>query len=402
MTRALGSIRPHHVDRLRAIVARHLGLAFDETKTTLLEDVLQRRARQADQSVEGFLASLEVGAPRQLRALAPELTVGETYFFRNAEQFRAFAEAVLPGRMRARRSRPAAAGAVGGLRFGRGGLLARDPAARAPARSRLAGDLVAVDVNPVALERAARGAVLGLGAARDAAGHRAPLVPGGGPRAGPDRRARARVTFAERNLIDDDAQLWAPEAYDVVFCRNVLMYFTPEGARERRRCASVGRSLRAATSSWATPRRCAGCRTTFTSATPTARSTTSAATRPAPRRSVALPSRHRGPRAATRRGHLGRARSRAPRPASRPSRRRDAGRPRLRRPPRRRRARTSDRRSSCCSRSASPRRSTTSRRSRRTPRPIPTRCSCTPCCSPTPAASPRPRRRARGCSPSTR
>jgi chemotaxis protein methyltransferase CheR len=29
-----------------------------------------------------------------------------------------------------------------------------------------------------------------------------------------------------------DAALWAPDAYDVVFCRNMLMYLTPDGARQ--------------------------------------------------------------------------------------------------------------------------------------------------------------------------
>jgi len=42
---------------------------------------------------------------------------------------------------------------------------------------------------------------------------------------------RASVTFEERNLIDDDPGLWQSGVYDVVFCRNVIMYFAPEQAR---------------------------------------------------------------------------------------------------------------------------------------------------------------------------
>jgi hypothetical protein len=38
----------------------------------------------------------------EIGALAQELTVGETYFFRNHEQFQALAEVVLPARVRAR------------------------------------------------------------------------------------------------------------------------------------------------------------------------------------------------------------------------------------------------------------------------------------------------------------
>ncbi|MEO8796626.1 MAG: CheR family methyltransferase, partial [Polyangiaceae bacterium] len=38
---------------------------------------------------------------------------------------------------------------------------------------------------------------------------------------------RSMVTFYERNLTRDDPQIFAPELYDVIFCRNVVMYFTP-------------------------------------------------------------------------------------------------------------------------------------------------------------------------------
>jgi chemotaxis protein methyltransferase CheR len=40
------------------------------------------------------------------------------------------------------------------------------------------------------------------------------------------------VTFDERNLAIDDAELWQAQSYDVIFCRNVLMYFTPEVMRQ--------------------------------------------------------------------------------------------------------------------------------------------------------------------------
>jgi chemotaxis protein methyltransferase CheR len=44
-------------------------------------------------------------------------------------------------------------------------------------------------------------------------------------------RARSLVRFERRNLTEDDAGFWWPESTDVVFCRNVLMYLTPEAAR---------------------------------------------------------------------------------------------------------------------------------------------------------------------------
>src|SRR5262249_44898097 len=50
---------------------------------------------------------------------------------------------------------------------------------------------------------------------------------------------KSLVAFEERNLVDEDAAFWQPELFDVVFCRNVLMYFTPEALQ-----AIVGRIVR--------------------------------------------------------------------------------------------------------------------------------------------------------------
>jgi len=36
------------------------------------------------------------------------------------------------------------------------------------------------------------------------------------------------ASFDERNLVDDDPIFWRPDSFDVVFCRNVMMYFSPE------------------------------------------------------------------------------------------------------------------------------------------------------------------------------
>jgi len=55
-----------------------------------------------------------------------------------------------------------------------------------------------------------------------------------------DESLRAMVTFEQRNLADDDEDLWSPEACDIVFCRNVMMYSTLESVQ-----ALVGRITRA-------------------------------------------------------------------------------------------------------------------------------------------------------------
>jgi chemotaxis protein methyltransferase CheR len=46
-----------------------------------------------------------------------------------------------------------------------------------------------------------------------------------------DEAIRSSVRLEQRNLVAEDPELWQPEAYDVIFCRNVIMYFTPAGAQ---------------------------------------------------------------------------------------------------------------------------------------------------------------------------
>jgi chemotaxis protein methyltransferase CheR len=56
-----------------------------------------------------------------------------------------------------------------------------------------------------------------------------------------DRTIREAVVFEERNLVEDNPDLWKPASYDVVFCRNVIMYMIPENARAVAR--RIARSL---------------------------------------------------------------------------------------------------------------------------------------------------------------
>src|SRR5207237_441778 len=130
---------PADVHRFRAVVARRLGLQFEDGRLDLLADLLQQRCeRWGGGSCTEYLDRLasDAGSPQELPALATELTVGQPRYFR-------------PN--------------------GRGFVL--------------------------------------------------------------DDAIRRSVVFEERNLLDDDPAFWQPETFDVIFCRNVIMYFTPETIR---------------------------------------------------------------------------------------------------------------------------------------------------------------------------
>ena len=93
---------PGELERFRAIVARRLGLHMDDGKLGPLADVLRRRLEANGRSPGAYLDSLGTEPWREeLGAVARELTVSETYFFRHLDQFRAFAEVALPERIRA-------------------------------------------------------------------------------------------------------------------------------------------------------------------------------------------------------------------------------------------------------------------------------------------------------------
>ena len=91
--------------RLRDLLAKRLGLQFDDKRGPQLEEVLRTRAGQHGLSARGYLDRLATAWHAELAALAEAVTINETYFFRNIEQFDALAEVALPERVRARGAR---------------------------------------------------------------------------------------------------------------------------------------------------------------------------------------------------------------------------------------------------------------------------------------------------------
>ncbi len=87
-------------EAFRELLARHFGLRFDDGKLSSLDELLQRRADARGLTRQRYVETFR-GDPVESVALAEELTVGETYFFRNLDQFDAFRDVVLPDAMKA-------------------------------------------------------------------------------------------------------------------------------------------------------------------------------------------------------------------------------------------------------------------------------------------------------------
>jgi chemotaxis protein methyltransferase CheR len=222
-------VTPEGIEAFRAVLARDAGLRFSDDKRSLLGHVLTARmtARSCG-TVAAYLARLSPGGD-ELGELARALTVPETYFFRNPDQFRAF-QALLAQRERAgiRHVRVLSAACASGEEPYSIAIAIRETLADSSSH---AVSIVGTDLSPEAIERA-----------------RAGVYPRWSLRATPEPRKRAwfrenagswklaeeilrMVRFERDNLVHPAAGCLAREAYDFVFCRNVIMYFTPEAQR---------------------------------------------------------------------------------------------------------------------------------------------------------------------------
>jgi chemotaxis protein methyltransferase CheR len=224
------------LEQFRTIVARRLGLHYEDDKLDYLAEVARRRMELVGSArFESYLERL-ISSPKgsdEFRALAEQLTVNETFFFRNADNFRAFAEIILPERIRAntreKRLRILSAGCASGEEPYSLAVLVRE------ALSDLGNwdvKIIGLDVNPAVLAKAtqARYSAWSLRATSEDAKRR--YFRADGPDFVLAPAIQKMVTFEERNLVDEDPLFWQSLACDVVFCRNVLMYFAPDKARD--------------------------------------------------------------------------------------------------------------------------------------------------------------------------
>jgi chemotaxis protein methyltransferase CheR len=219
------------VERFRQAISSHLGLQFEDAKVGLLEEVLRRRLHATGRSCTSYLHYIQSEpVVAEFGALADELTVPETYFFRHINQFHAFAQLVLPERMKERsderRLRILSAGCASGEEAYTLAILLRevlDPNWDA--------SVLAVDLNPTVLGKAQRGRFSTWSLRETPLAAQQQWFKQDAREVVLDDEIRMAVRFEQHNLAGDDPGLWDEEKFDVIFCRNVMMYFTPEHGR---------------------------------------------------------------------------------------------------------------------------------------------------------------------------
>ena len=215
------------VEQFRALVHERLGLVFDDARLDTLAETLRRRVTASGRTGGTYLKRLAAlpSTDDEMRHIAQELTVTETFFFRASEHFQVFVESVLPMRIAAvagtRKVRVLSAGCASGEEPYSLAIAIRE--AMPWGADNVA--IHAVDINQAMLERARRAAYSNWSLRQLGHQQRARWFHAEGALARLDDEVRRAVVFEERNLALDNDDLWRPGSWDAVFCRNMLMYF---------------------------------------------------------------------------------------------------------------------------------------------------------------------------------
>ena len=218
------------VEDFRDKIEAEFGLVFDEGRREQVEEALIARCTALSLSRRSYLDRLDSDR-REWEQIAALLTVPESYFFRHADHLRAFSQIVVPATMEIHPHDPTlrilSIGCAGGEEPYTIAMTLLEHA------TLLHGWDFAIrgcDINPEALRHARRGVYTNW-ALR--------ATP-------PSCRNRYFTATANRHRINDDVRrsivfdecnalhLYKPEAagtLDVIFFRNVLIYFSPEAIR---------------------------------------------------------------------------------------------------------------------------------------------------------------------------
>jgi chemotaxis protein methyltransferase CheR len=225
------------LSELAEFVGSHLGLHFPRERWHDLERGASSAAadfgfRDAQTCIKWLVSSRL--KKQELEILASHLTIGETYFFRGRESFEVLKEHILPALIRSRIENEKH------LRIWNAGCATgEEPYSIAILLSRVIPDIedwnitvLATDINPRFLKKAQKG-VYTEWSFRDApeikkyfndTKHGFEIIP----------EIKKMVTFSYHNLAEDayPSLLNNTSAMDVIFCRNVLMYFSQACAKQ--------------------------------------------------------------------------------------------------------------------------------------------------------------------------
>jgi chemotaxis protein methyltransferase CheR len=221
--------------RLKDHLTASTGLSFHGDREKALAELIAQRIsdlRLRDCAAYAELLADSAGAEAEMDVLIERLTIGETYFFRDPEQFAAIRDIIIPDILKRKQSsrslRIWSAGCANGAEpYSLAILLMREMAGR------LAGWQVgidATDLNRNCLARAAEGRfrAWALRSTSDEVkrecfwhdGKIWTILP----------QYKEWISFRRMNLAG--GEFTAPAQFDLILCRNVMIYFAPETATQ--------------------------------------------------------------------------------------------------------------------------------------------------------------------------
>lgn len=213
-------------------LARRYGLHFAGHNVDLLERGLRRLAETMGLSDDALCSRLgDRSANTELWQRAIEFfTVGETYLFRHPEQLMLLWQRLIPERLATgqRHLRAWSAGCATGEEAYSLAMVLRHAAPQSEIY------VLATDVSPASIATAERGKY-GTNSLREpipprlASAYLHPTTDGG---VEVSQEIRSLIEFRQVNLVNSDDLATVPGEFDFIFCRNVLIYFTPEHNRD--------------------------------------------------------------------------------------------------------------------------------------------------------------------------
>lgn len=223
------------LNQLAILIAEKMGLHFSANRWQDLRQTVQALAREHGQEDTAlFIQSLIASSlsEQQVKTLSSHLTVGETYFFREMKSLEAFRDYAASGLIkhrsgRERRLRVWSAGCSSGEEPYTVAMLIDQ---MIPEAKNWDIRIYGTDINLQALEKAWRGVYTkwSFRGTPDTLRDRYFESVGQGTYA-VKARFKDMVSFSYLNLATDDyPSILNTQEMDVIFCRNVMMYFTPQ------------------------------------------------------------------------------------------------------------------------------------------------------------------------------
>jgi chemotaxis protein methyltransferase CheR len=220
-------------------VARLLGLHYPENRLKDLERLVILAAKELNLdndicAINNWLKSPYIPEP-QLLVLSEQLRVGETYFFREETALKLFREVILPQIVDQRKD------ALKHIRIWSAGCSSgEEPYTLAMLLHETIPDIndwkisiLATDISLLALNKAIQGRYTSWSFRQTEQPLKDKYFTFNGKEWEVIPQIKKMVTFERLNLAEDmyDAAASGTTGMDAIFCRNVLMYFTPAKAR---------------------------------------------------------------------------------------------------------------------------------------------------------------------------